>query len=303
MSGTPDSKILEDLVAQIEVSGNYRVLRRLVPRKIFGARSGGQAKIGIALDIETTGLDIERDEIIEIGMIKFEYLMDGQMVRVLDEFSGVHEPSVPIPIEVTRLTGIEIEHVRGKRISEDEVSRFAQDAVLIIAHNAAFDRPFCERLSPEFCNKAWACSMSEVDWTAEGFEGRSLNALLTGYRLFHDGHRALEDCRALLEILSRLLPITKQLVLDELLKSARSDTIRIWAEGAPFEKKDVLKSRGYRWADGADGGRRAWWIEIPEKFIQSEIEFLRSSIGPSEANFPYQRRTAFNRFSTRALPT
>ena len=39
---------------------------------------------------------------------------------------------------------------------------------LVIAHNAAFDRPFLERRLPIFAEKHWACSRFDVDWKASG---------------------------------------------------------------------------------------------------------------------------------------
>ena len=50
-------------------SADYRVLRRLVPREIFTSSIGQNTKIGILLDVETTGLDQQKDEIIELGMV------------------------------------------------------------------------------------------------------------------------------------------------------------------------------------------------------------------------------------------
>ncbi|WP_371933048.1 hypothetical protein [Bradyrhizobium sp. CCGUVB23] len=64
----------------------------------------------------------------------------------------------PIPPEVIALTGITDEVVAGQRIDEATVSSFTDDAVIVIAHNASFDRKFAERYWPIFQRKACGCS-------------------------------------------------------------------------------------------------------------------------------------------------
>jgi hypothetical protein len=72
---------------------------------------------------------------------------------------------------------------------------------------------------------------------------------MTGDKVLTTGHRALNDCEAVLAVLSRS-PIGAPPHLGELLVSARRATVRVFAEGAPFESKDILKARGYRWFEG-----------------------------------------------------
>jgi DNA polymerase III subunit epsilon len=67
---------------------------------------GQETKIGILLDTETTGLDHRKDEVIELGMVKFGYTPDGRIIDVTDTFSAFNESSEPIPAEITALTGI-----------------------------------------------------------------------------------------------------------------------------------------------------------------------------------------------------
>jgi DNA polymerase-3 subunit epsilon len=94
----------------------------------------------VLLDTETTGLDARRNEIIELGMVKFDYLPNGRIAGVRDTFSAFNEPSEPVPPEVTALTGITAEMVAGHRIDEAVVTAFVHDASIIIAHNSGFDR-------------------------------------------------------------------------------------------------------------------------------------------------------------------
>jgi DNA polymerase-3 subunit epsilon len=78
----------------------------LVPRLPYTPCIGHDTKTAILLDTETTGLDTQKNEIIEVGMVKFDYFADGRIAGVRDTFSAFNEPSEPIPPEVAALTGI-----------------------------------------------------------------------------------------------------------------------------------------------------------------------------------------------------
>jgi DNA polymerase III subunit epsilon len=281
----------------LEATGDYRVLRRLMPRPIVVSPTSHQdEKIAVILDTETTGLDHTRDEVIELGMIAFTYDEEGRIGDVIGTFNALREPSVPISTEITRLTGITPSMVSGQRLDLEAVERFIAPADLIIAHNAGFDRPFCERLTKGFQVKAWACSHSEISWSGLGFEGSKLGYLLGQCGWFHQGHRAVEDCHAVLEVLAKPLPSEAGLPFGHLLASARKSLLRIWAEGSPFDMKDLLKARGYRWNDGTDGRPKSWWVEVDEEDGEAEITFLRREVYRREVEPYIQRVTAFERF-------
>ena len=83
-------------------------------------------------------------------------------------------------------------------------------------------------------------------WRPHGFDGLRLAYLLMGAGFFHKVHRAVDDCHALLEILAMPLGNTGRSAFAHLLECARRNTVRLWAEGAPYEFKDSLKKRPYR---------------------------------------------------------
>ncbi|WP_346277039.1 3'-5' exonuclease [Bradyrhizobium sp. IC3123] len=291
-----------NLIAMADIlskSPDYRVLRRLTPRTEFVPCDGQTTKKGILLDVETTGLNTEQDEIIELAMVKFDYLPDDRIARITDVFSSFNEPQNPIPAEITELTGITDEIVLGHRIDPDAVSAFVSDAVIIVAHNANFDRKFAERYWPFFERKPWACSATEIEWRRHGFDGSRLGYLLAGVGLFHQAHRAIDDCRALIEILATDIPNQVRSAFAILLERARRKTVRIWAEQSPFELKDTLKRRGYRWSDGTDGRPRSWYIDVDDALQVAEIEFLRTTIYLQDVDPRIQTLSAMNRFSTR----
>ena len=123
--------------------------------------------------------------------------------------------------------------------------------------------------------------------------------LLNGAGFFHQAHRAVDDCHALLEILDFELPTTGAPALALLLETARRKTMRIWAEQSPFDLKDSLKRRGYRWSDWSDGRPRSWYVDVSEGALEDEIAFLRSEIYLRDVEPRLQTLTAFSRFSAR----
>ncbi|MGO4319763.1 exonuclease domain-containing protein, partial [Agrobacterium sp. MCAB5] len=148
--------------------------------------------------------------------------------------------------DAANITGINAEMLKGKKIDLTRLDELVNRASLIIAHNAAFDRPMCEKLSSSFKNKAWACSATEIPWRLLGYEGVKLGYLLYQSGLFHYGHRALEDCYALLNVLSMQQKDVNKCGLQLLLTSARQTRVIIEVS-SPFELRGFFKSRGYRW--------------------------------------------------------
>lgn len=295
-----DKVKLEEFASILERSGDYKVLRRLKPRPPVERQTKDEVRLGLFVDVETTGLDPNKDEILELAMLPFRYSIDGTVVEVLGLFDRLREPSSPIPPEITALTGISDAMVAGKKIDPEEVSRFASPAALIIAHNAAFDRRFIERFCPLFATKPWACSMAEINWNAEGFEGVKLAYLAASFGFFYERHRAANDCMAALEILSQTLPRSGVSALGSLLAQARQSTWRIWAENSPFEFKDKLKVRGYRWNAEDNGRPRSWYIDVPENAKDIELEFLCREIYRRNVEIECVKLTAYDRFSDRA---
>ena len=287
------------LAERLEASDEYRVLRRLHVPSQYEADDGQPKKTAIFLDVETTGLDAARCEIIELAMVPFTYAQDGRIFKVGMPFQELREPSHPIPPEVTAITGIDDAMVAGKSINRAEVAAFIQSADLIVAHNAGFDRRFMEMFCEAFTHKPWACSMSQVNWQAEGFETLKLAFLAATAGFFYDKHRAVHDCHAAIELLTRPLPKSGQRAMAQLLARARAPGWRIWASQAPFEMKDALRARGYRWnADGV-GAYKAWTIEVPDERKDDECRFLQEEIYGRTQIINCRKIDAFDRFSAR----
>ncbi|MGO1163193.1 3'-5' exonuclease [Brucella pseudogrignonensis] len=289
-----------EMVQRLKESGRYRILQRLdPPTTVANADKIAFPRLGVVVDTETTGLSAAQEEIIEIGAVAFRYADDGSIGDVCATFGALQEPSKPIPADITRITGITDEMVAGQIIPRARLEALIADADIIIAHNAGFDRPFLERFSPVFENKPWACSVKEIDWTARGFEGTKLGYLIGQSGYFHNGHRAEDDCQALLAVLKG--QSGKTTPFAELLKASEKSRLRIYAENSPFEMKDKLKERRYRWSDGSDGRPKSWWTEIDEDELEAELEYLRTEIYPwRDAEPLIQKLTAMDRYKERA---
>jgi DNA polymerase-3 subunit epsilon/ATP-dependent DNA helicase DinG len=95
-------------------------------------------RVYVAVDLETTGLNPDRDAILELGAVRFR---DGE---ILDTFSQVVNPGRPIPAAVRRLTGIDPEEADRAPVLARVAPlfrRFMGDAILV-GHNIGFDVAF-----------------------------------------------------------------------------------------------------------------------------------------------------------------
>lgn len=290
---------LDALAERLAASGQYRIQKRLAPRTVITAPDGTPMRLGVMIDVETTGLDPQKDEVIELAMVPFTYGLDGRIFEIRPSYQSFNEPSQPITPAITAITGISDDMVAGHRIDPNGVASFVNAAALVIAHNAAFDRRFAERLSEAFETKPWACSMTQVDWAGEGHEGTKLAYLAAGAGFFYDRHRAENDCLAAIELLASPLPKSGALAMERLLERARQPSWRIWAENSPFDLKDILKARGYRWNGENTPSPRAWYIDVEHAQRDAEIEFLRKEIYLRDVDLLVHRMDAYNRFSDR----
>nr|WP_303649487.1 3'-5' exonuclease [Asticcacaulis machinosus] len=267
-----------EMVRRLKATGRYRILSKLSPRPVVEDPRPGFPRIGVIVDTETTGLNFRTHEVIEFGAVVFSFSDDGKIGDVLEVYSGLQQPSSPIGEEITKLTGITDAMVSGQTLDVGLIERLLKGTDLVIAHNARFDRPFCERISPRFADLPWACSNSEIGWSTRGFEGSKLGYLVAQSGFFHDGHRAVDDCFALLEVLTAGDDLDGTSPFVELYQASLQSRARIWALNSPFEAKDLLKGRGYRWSDGSDGQPKSWWTEVGEADLDTELTYLRTEI-------------------------
>ncbi|MEP7155028.1 MAG: exonuclease domain-containing protein [Betaproteobacteria bacterium] len=147
------------------------------------------------IDLETTGTAATSDGITEIGIVRIE---GGEVV---EEWSSLVNPQVPIPPEIQALTGITDAMVRNAPTFAklaDEV-RARLDGHLFVAHNARFDYGFVKnafrRLGTPFSAEV-LCTVRLSRKLYPQHAQHSLDALISRHQLQADGrHRALGDAR------------------------------------------------------------------------------------------------------------
>ena len=265
----------EAMARLLDEHADYRVLRRLPVVTQFAHQPIGPVSRVLILDTETTGLDASRDRIMELALLSVDVeTATGLPTGRVEVYDGLEDPGMAIPAEIQALTGISNEMVRGQRIDEQRVAAMLDRADLVLAHNAGFDRPFAEARLAQFAQLPWACSFADLDWKKEGRSSAKLTQLAMELGWFYDAHRAEMDCHALLAVLASPLS-TGQNGLACLLSAFRQASYKLQATAAPFEAKDALKARGYRW----DAAARVWHTRLGgESGLQAECDWLKAEV-------------------------
>jgi len=291
------SKTLEAAAAWLDESPDYRVLRRLkLPDNLSPFDTTTPIHAGVVVDVETDGLDLATHEAVELCLWPFlfaafpagaMFAQFGEPVRMLQE------PANPMPAPMTKIHGLTDDDLKGQRFDQEKIAEVVGGAALVIAHHAQFDRGFCEKASPIFRAANWACSMEQVPWKANGFSSNSLENICTKLGAFYDAHQATNDCRAVLFALSH--QVGDKTGLQHVIEATRRKSWRVCAVDAPYQAKDLLKARGYKWQDS----HRWWQTEVVD--LDPEREWLNAAVYPHFKIPPYMVRevTAKDRFSLR----
>jgi len=158
----------------------------------------------IVADIETTGLDADRDEIIEIAAIKVSRDSDQHAT-----LSALVRPSEPIPASITRITGITREMVDSDGEALDKVIHefldFFADHRLVF-YNSPFDMGFLQnaaaRVGRAINNPVSdALAMARQAYPDQGSYKLTSLAAVAGLST-SNAHRALVDCEMTLAVYS-----------------------------------------------------------------------------------------------------
>lgn len=303
-----DDSGFEKQIEALGLSESHKILRRIIFPKIsqidirkLPEYEGYSVHRGIYLDTETTGLSHADDEVIQLCMLPFIYGKHPSsshtvIFGVYKPYIGFQEPSKPLSQLVIDLTGITMDMLIGQSLDVEKIETYLDKSEIIIAHNSAFDRPFTHAISPKFAEKNWACSLVDVKWQDQGFDSRKLGHLAADFGYYFDAHQADKDCYAGLTILLQLRDDGTN-YFQQLIENSEKDSHTLRAQHAAFDKKDILKERGYSWKDGSDGSTKGWEISVSADEAEAEKLWLTNNIYHGDANFLEKIKNARTRYS------
>ena len=166
------------------------------------SKKGGKKILGyvpdyVLFDLETTGISWKNDEVVEISAVK---VRGGE---VIDEYSTLVNPGMPIPYSASQVNGITDDMVAGSPAFDKalgEFLEFAGDEVLVGHNIHAFDMKFMQKSSQNYFGKLIGNDYVDTLMLARLYlpelEHHSLSDLARHYGISTAGaHRALADCR------------------------------------------------------------------------------------------------------------
>ena len=154
----------------------------------------------IAFDLETTGLDVQKDAIIEIGALK---VVDG---KVSERFIEFVKPDKRISSMITNITGITNEMVEDARPTKDIIRDFVDFCgdYILVGHNIMFDYKFAKKYAQQYgyaFEKRGLDTLQIARKTLKQLESKSLGGLCEHYHIINQAaHRAYHDALATAKI-------------------------------------------------------------------------------------------------------
>nr|MDD3720202.1 helicase C-terminal domain-containing protein [Candidatus Gracilibacteria bacterium] len=158
----------------------------------------------VALDLETTGLVKEKDSIIEIALIKF----DENTFEIVEEFTTLINPGIPIPDLNINITGISDEMVKDSPFFDElkeKIKIFIGDSP-ILGHNTFFDRDFLIEKGVDISSNIVLDTFFLANFLSLNCKSMSLESLTAHYKIELSGaHRAYNDTKSTVFLFKKLI--------------------------------------------------------------------------------------------------
>lgn len=203
-------------------------------------------QIFCSLDIETSGFDPEKNEILEVGFVFFTFDDNLSLnpspqkergIRIVEEWTKVFKPEKEVPSSILGLTGITKEELENGADFEEfkDFLRKKLGNATIVGHNVIFDIKFLESKGLKFSGGVLD-TLDLVQFILPTHHSYNLENLMHKFSVPHkDAHRALADCKATLSLLEKLLG-----VFQNFPEKLKSEMIAI-ADSASLPWGELLK--------------------------------------------------------------
>lgn len=180
----------------------------------------------IFLDTETTGLDKNSCELIQVAALRV------CKQEVIDEFCAFIKPVAPLPQEISKLTGITQDDL-DKALPADVVLAELADFIKgdpVVAHNVEFDRYFLEKQSPVSLTSYWVDSLALARIALPRLSHHRLHLLVEAFGIeCQVSHNARDDARALASLWRILLCALYDLPAGLLLSLSQMHSSSDWS--------------------------------------------------------------------------
>lgn len=160
-----------------------------------------------SLDIETTGFDPLKDEILEVGFAFFTISSSG--IKIIEEWTQVFKPIKEVAPKILGLTGIKAAELENAP-KFAEFQNFIQEKIgnaTIVGHNVIFDIKFLQSVGIKFFGQV-IDTLDLVQWLLPTRHSYNLENLMHYFKVPHkEAHRALADSKAVILMLEKFLEV------------------------------------------------------------------------------------------------
>lgn len=215
----------------------------------------------LGLDLETSGLNHETDQIIEIGAVLWETDTNSPK-KILNEL--IYFDHLDYAQEVQNITGIAPEDLKkyGLPLTDvlKDLHKLVDQAEYCVGHNAVnFDSKFLEEAfkvnkMPKI-KKPWIDTMTDLPYSQE-IKTRKLSYLAAEHGFINPfEHRALFDVLTTLKLLGKY-------DIDEIITLQASPLVKILAH-VTYDERDKARRMGFRW----DPQKKIWYSEVKQALV------------------------------------
>lgn len=215
----------------------------------------------LGLDLETSGLDWQKDQIIEVGAVLWDTESQSPK-KIVNEL--IYYDNLDLPQEVQNITGIKSSDLKeyGVPLSDvlKSVSKLESKAEFLVGHNAVnFDSLFLNQAFEAYqmpkLKKPWIDTLTDVPYQQE-IKTRKLTYLASEHGFVNPfSHRALFDVLTMLKLLAHYS-------IEEIVVLQNSPLVKVLAH-VSYDDRDKARRLGFRW----DPQQRHWYTEVKEAML------------------------------------